>query len=515
MRKNLLGMSLLLVVVAIGSLAQVSSAEEEMVALVDKIKPSVVTILIFNEKDEMVSQGSGFFISDNRIVTNRHVIENAHHASIKTALGNSFPVKGILAEDELKDLAVLSVKVPKSQYKSLTLSKSLPKEGREIVVIGSPLGLEHTVSNGIVSAIRDLPGFGEIIQITAPVSPGSSGSVVVDKSGEVIGIVVSQFSAGQNLNFSIPSSQIQKLKIGKIQTLSAWSKSKPALSNVKVKPEIDSGWLSILKEDYNEAIIHYKNVIEWDSDNAKGYYYLGYVYGKLRQDEKALELYKQAIRIQSDYAEAHYSLGNAYGKLGQNEKALESYKQAIRIKPDYVEAHYNLGHTYGELRQYEKALESYKQAIRIKPDTAQAHYNIGHTYGELRQYEKALESYKQTIHIQPDYAQAHFGLGIQYGELRQYEKALESFKQAIRIQPDYADAHYNLGHTYGKLGQFEKAQESFKQAIRIQPDHAKAHCILGLHYCILNRKGEALDEYKILKKIDSELANKLFNAIYK
>jgi len=166
MRKNLLLMAFLFSFLW-ASLAPVYAAEEEMEALVDKIKPSVVMILLFNEKDEMVSQGSGFFISADRIATNRHVIENAHRASIKTASGDSFPVQGLLAEDELKDLAVLAVKVPKSQYKPLTLAKSLPKEGREIVVIGSPLGLEHTVSNGIVSAIRDLPGFGEIIQITA------------------------------------------------------------------------------------------------------------------------------------------------------------------------------------------------------------------------------------------------------------------------------------------------------------------------------------------------------------
>jgi tetratricopeptide (TPR) repeat protein len=481
MRKNLLGMALLLVVVAIGSLAPVYSAEEEMVALVDKIKPSVVTILVFNEKDKIVSQGSGFFISDNRIVTNRHVIENAHHASIKTALGGSFPVKGILAEDELKDLAVLSVKVPKNQYKPLTLSKSLPKEGREIVVIGSPLGLEHTVSNGIVSAIRDLPGFGEIIQITAPVSPGSSGSVVVDKSGVVIGVVVSQFSAGQNLNFSIPASQIQKLKIGRVQTLSAWSKSKPALSNEKVKQEIDSGASAILKQDYTEAIIHLKNVIELDSNNAFAYYCLGVAYGELRQDEKALESYKQAIRLNPDFSHDHVNLGNAYSRLGQ----------------------------------YEKALESYKQAIRIQPDDAGAHYNLGHMYNNLKQYEKALESYKQAIRIQPDYAKAHCGLGYAYAGLKQYEKALESYKQAIRLNPDDAEAHFNLGVTYTRLGQYEKVLESYKQFIRIQPDYAKAHFNLGVTYWILKRNGEALDEYKILKNIDSEQANKLFNLIYK
>ncbi|MEW6237494.1 MAG: tetratricopeptide repeat protein [Candidatus Omnitrophota bacterium] len=514
MRKNLWGMVLLLMVASIGSLAPVYAAEEEMVALVDKIKPSVVTIILFNEKDEVVSQGSGFFISTDRIATNRHVIVKVHHASIKTASGDTFPVQGLLAEDELKDLAVLSVEVPKSQYKPLTLAKSLPKEGQEIVVIGSPLGLEHTVSNGIVSAVRDLPGFEEVIQITAPVSPGSSGSAVVDKSGEVVGIVVSQFAAGQNLNFSIPASQIQKLKIGKVQTLSAWSKSQPALSNEKVRQEMDDGFSSYFKGDYTAAIIHFKKVIELDLNEEFAYYFLGAAYEKLGQFEKALEAYKQAIRLKPDIAEAHHGLGVAYEKLGQYEKAIEAYKQAIRLKPDYADAHYGLGVAYEKLGHYEKALEECKQAIRLKPDFADAHYNLGVAYSDLKRPEKAIEAFKQAIRLKPDHAEANANLGVTYGRLGQYEKAIEACKQAIRLKPDIAEAHWSLGLAYGELGQWEKALEECKRTIRLKPDFADAHHALGLAYLMLNRKGEALDEYKILKNLDPEQANRLFNLIH-
>jgi len=85
--------------------------------------------------------------------------------------------------------------------------------GERIIVYGSPLGLEKTVSDGIVSAIREVPGHGTLIQITAPISPGSSGSPVLNMKGEVIGIATFQFIKGKNLNFAIPSKRVARLNL--------------------------------------------------------------------------------------------------------------------------------------------------------------------------------------------------------------------------------------------------------------------------------------------------------------
>src|SRR5207248_4620099 len=87
----------------------------------------------------------------------------------------------------------------------LSLERTSPQEGESIVVIGNPFGLEGSVTNGIVSAVRDIPGFGRIIQITAPISPGSSGSPVVNMQGQVIGVATLQITGGQSVNFAIPS----------------------------------------------------------------------------------------------------------------------------------------------------------------------------------------------------------------------------------------------------------------------------------------------------------------------
>ncbi len=90
-------------------------------------------------------------------------------------------------------------------------------------------------------------------------------------------------------------------------------------------------------------------------------------------------------------------------------------------------------------------------------------------------------------------------------------ETIEALKQAIRIEPDYADTHFDLGVAYGNLGMYKEEIEAYKQAIRIAPDIAVAHNNLGAAYVLLNDIDSALEQYKILKSLDTELANELFN----
>ncbi|HZE63301.1 MAG TPA: S1C family serine protease, partial [Pyrinomonadaceae bacterium] len=184
------------------------TSAQDLPDLVRRIKPSAVAIETFDARGEQLSRGSGFFIDSERVVTNRHVIENAYRAEVHSFNGYVYPVKGVVAVDAEGDIAVLRVEAPAGQVRSLALDRTSPQEGESVVVIGNPFGLEGSVTNGIVSAVRDIPTFGRIIQITAPISPGSSGSPVVNMHGQVIGVATLQITGGQSINFAIPSERI-------------------------------------------------------------------------------------------------------------------------------------------------------------------------------------------------------------------------------------------------------------------------------------------------------------------
>jgi len=523
-------------------------AAEEIVELVKNVKPAIVLIQTFDANGQPSASGSGFFINDKgHIITNHHVIEDAYSATVKTISGNDYPVQAVLAKDIESDIVKLSVNIQDANIIPLKLSAAIPAEGEDVIVIGNPLGLESSVSTGIVSAVRDIPAFGKILQITAPVSPGSSGSPVLNTKGEVIGVATFIATKGQNINFAVPSEKILALKETAITPLLKEYASATADENDSEKLYY-KGLIELWQENWSTALVYFQKATAENPQSAEAWFYVGYCYDKLgRYDEEidaykqairikpdlaeahnnlgvtygnlgrydeAIESCKQAIRIKPDLAEAHNNLGLAYSSLGRYDKAIESYKQALRIKPDFAEANYNLGFAYGSLGQYDKAIESYKQAIRIKPDYAEAHYNLGVTYGNLGRYQEEIESYKQAIRIKPDLAEAHSNLGVAYGKLGRYDKAIESCKQAIRIKPDYAEPYYNLGLAHHNLGRYQDAIEAYQQAIRIEPDNAKAHYNLGLSYLQIGDTGSALEEYKILKTLDTELANKLFNLIY-
>src|SRR5438067_656182 len=198
---------------------RVCAQEEYLPELVRRIKPSVVSIITYDSRGQKLARGSGFFIAPERAVTNRHVIEGAYKAEVHLANGNIFPVKGVLAVDGEGDVALLQVDVPPSAVPPLQIVRTSPQEGESIVVIGNPLGLEGSVSNGIVSAVRDIPNFGRIIQITAPISPGSSGSPVINMRCEVVGVATLQLSDGQSVNFAVPSDSVGELQAGQSRTL--------------------------------------------------------------------------------------------------------------------------------------------------------------------------------------------------------------------------------------------------------------------------------------------------------
>ncbi|MGB8657721.1 MAG: tetratricopeptide repeat protein [Candidatus Zixiibacteriota bacterium] len=503
----------LLILVAVFSS---SLAAGNLPEIIKKIQPSVVVILTYDNEGQISGQGSGFFINERGdVITNRHVLVEASSAKVKTANGKIYPITKVLAEDEAGDLILVSVDIPASAVHASSVSATIPEVGERVIVIGSPEGLEQTVSEGIVSAVRDIPAFGKIIQITAPTSPGSSGSPVVNMKGEIIGVATFQVVEGQNLNFAIPGERSLKLAEGKLQTFPEWVKVGEKERLVSVERLQHAGLVLVWSEDYEKALSYFEQAVKKDTGYGGAYFWIGYCNDELGRYNEAVEAYKQAIRIKPDYALAHFNLGGAYTNLGRYNEAVEANKQAISIKPDLAEAHYNLGVAYGKLGRYNEAVEAYKQAIRIKPDFAEAHGNLGGAYNNLGRYDEAVEAYKQAIRIKPDDALAYYNLGGAYANLGRYNEAVEAYKQAIRIKPDFAEAHGNLGGAYANLGRYKEAVEAYKQAIRIKPDYAVAHFNLGISHLALGDSGSALEEYKILKTLDRDLANKLFNLIYK
>ena len=202
----------------LGSRSAIAASIPEIVAA---SKPSIVKIIAFNAEGHAIKGGTGFFISaDGLVVTNYHVIDGAKRIACQGLDGTNYHVEYISLTDgpatgdfPATDLAIL--KVTAQNHSCLILGSSLDaREGQRVLVIGNPEGLSGTVSDGLIAAFRNRdpanPFTAEtLIQITAPISPGSSGSPVLDEDGRVIGVAKMILTDGQNLNFAIPVERLR------------------------------------------------------------------------------------------------------------------------------------------------------------------------------------------------------------------------------------------------------------------------------------------------------------------
>jgi hypothetical protein len=326
-------------------------AQESLPELVRRVKPSVVAITTYDAQGEALMTGSGFFLRQGQVITNLHVIRGAARCEIKTldGKGRVFPVAGVLAVDDEGDLAMLGVEMPgdsSGRSRASELARVIPDEGEQIVVIGNPLKLEGSVTSGIVSAVREVPNVGKIVQITAPISHGNSGSPVFNMKGEVVGVVTVKVTNGQNINLAIGAARVAQMRPGQLRLLTSLS-AKGKLGDVaesSYRNGLDSLWLG----NYDNAIGYFETAANRNPRRADTWVQVGYCKVKQGKNAEAIRAYQQALELKPNSEEIHNKLGDAYYYAGKMNEAIASYNRAASLRPDNAEAHYNLAVAYFE-----------------------------------------------------------------------------------------------------------------------------------------------------------------------
>lgn len=450
--------------------------------LVASVQRSVVMVIAHDVNGEVTSIGSGFFITASGVlVTNYHVLDGAYHASIRTRDGDTYPVAGVLAKNRLVDLIKVRVEVPPGRVHPIQTSAQVPAVADRVVVVGSPMGLEQTVSEGIVSAIRDLPAGGRILQLTAPISQGSSGGPVVGQDGRAIGVVTFQAAKGQNLNFAVAV-----------------------------------GALALLADEPREL-----SIAEWTiRSSAKGPALAASlcregsrlsIQGEL---EEALTYFQKAAEADPADPDAWYGLGSCYAGLGQPDDAVAAFRRPIEQNPDNAMAHYILAMYYKATGQYESALLPLNEVLRIDPANLRARFELGHVYGHLQRTEQQIETFEGILTGHPDHVPTLISLGIAMGRVDRHTEAIDLFSRANDREPDNALILYNMGVSYRQMQQSERAIRAFTLAIRVNPRMVEAHYHLGQIYLDRGDRKRALDQYEILTGLDTQAADRLFDLIY-
>ena len=467
-----------------------------------KALAATVLLVMEDANGQPLGFGSGFFVRSNQIATNFHVIDGAAQGTAKrVGQETEYTVKGFTAMDEKHDLAILQVEV--SGVQPLPLGDSDTIEiGDTVYVAGNPKGyFEGTFSDGIISGIRG-GDTNKRLQMTAPISPGSSGGPVLSGNGEVIGVSFATFRGGQNLNFAIPSNYLKELltQLGTAKPLSEREQSTPA------ETYFLRGWVKDELGDYKGAVADYDIAILLNPSDADAYLNRGVAKNKLGQYFAAITDFDTAIRLNPDYADAYYNRGVAKDKLGQRTAAIDDYDTAIQLKPDLAQDYLNRGNTKYELGLYQSAIDNYDTAIKLKPNYADAYLNRGNAKADSGQHNAAINDYDTAIQLKPGLAEVYLNRGIAKDKLGQYNAAINDYDTAIRLKSDYTEAYLNRGIAKADSGQYTSAINDYEIAIILNPDYAEAYYNRGVAKDKLGQHAVAIDDYDTAIRLNPDYA---------
>lgn len=300
--------------------------------IIETNKKAIAVITVYDKNHEEVGQGSGFFVSsDGKLATNYHVIDVPDFTEIRAQLPETkatYFAKGIITKDVNKDYVLLQFDANDTPYVRLGDSNTV-KSGQKVIAIGAPLGLENTVSEGVISNTERQVRGQKFIQFTAPISAGSSGGGLFNKQGKAIGVTAAYLGGtpeepGHDLNLAVP--------------------------------------INLVRDKLSD-----KSIL-LPTDKATNYYFLGQLETNKHNYDQALDYYKQSLVLDDTNSDAYIGAANAFYEKNDYKSEAEYLERAVSLSPkDYI-AIYTLGTAYEDLGRYNDAIKMYKEALRIEPD---------------------------------------------------------------------------------------------------------------------------------------------------
>lgn len=357
---------------------------------------AVVIINCYDQSGIKKGQGSGVILEDRGIViTNFHLFAGSDKFDVvqkDTVIGYS-EIIGVNIE---KDIMVF--KLYASDFPKISVGSSANLlVGDKVYAIGSPRGMENTISEGIVSGIRTVgKNKRNLIQITASLSSGSSGGAVFNAKGELVGISTMKIKGGENLNFMIPVDDV-------ISTVENGLYEKQTIQALKY---MYKGTDALESGNNYEAIDNFTKYIAMVPQESKAYNFRGRAHLNTKNFDKALLDFQKAIELDHSNKAAICNRGECYFLQEDYDNALADFTKVIAMDHEYYYAYFARGLTYAKLDEHKKAISDYNVVIKNVPDDVTAYINRGISHFAMEEYEKAISDWKRAIAIDPSYEKA-------------------------------------------------------------------------------------------------------------
>jgi S1-C subfamily serine protease/cytochrome c-type biogenesis protein CcmH/NrfG len=417
------------------------------------VSGSVFVVEVLDSAGTSVAQGSGVTIGPDRLVTNKHVVIEGE--KLKVSHGDKTWSAHILQLAPHADLCLLEVEGLTANELPTIRRLSSIMIGERVYAIGAPRGLELTLSDGLVSGIREDES-GPVIQTSAPISPGSSGGGLFDNTGRLIGITTFTIQNSQELNFAVPALEISALgQQPQRATEEAWIAvgdqfmKSAVLSEIPPPIPIDPAAQQMWVQQMKRQMVPLR--IQW---------------------RKAVRAYREALQIETNNSEVWMKLGTAYADLEDKENASNAFRKAVVLEPNNTTLWVNIGDAYKKMSDSEHALDAYKQAIRIKPIDSALWVTLAEAYLP-NQRQQAIEALEKAQDLGPSDGGVWWRIGLGWKLLEKYKQAETSFEKAVQLDPLNSMYLLSLGQFYVYRRDRSKAKQVYERLKALDPSAAE------------------------------------------
>ena len=486
-----------------------------------KIEASTVRVVYGESSSPMIS--SGFFVANNKIATNIHVVADADLASLHVSINNVVhAIRGVTAYDANNDLVILEIT---GEGVPLALGDSDAVSSGETVFctgyVGHPIDKFNAMENTV------LPGrlSGGWLRVTPTTLPGNSGGPVVDAEGKVIGINVA--GSGSTIGYAIGSNVLKELlkQSGPVEPLAQWRKRDPIRAYtylVKASGAFyDADYAGVI-----DAIDEFISLIPAYANMDASYSNRGYartLLGHSKFEKNALEA------AQADYRAAIQDLDKA---IRLNSENVATYVNRGYAKTVFGHSELISGHAAAAQRYYRAAIEDYDKAINSDPEflvytdrgvakvslgvsaTRQGHVKAAeqYYYAAIADFDKAISISRHDTYAYIIRGYAKILLGDYESDNGNIEDARKLYKSALRdsdsaINSDFQTVYgYHIrGIANAALDDYGSAIEDFDKSVNLKPDFARAYYNRALVKVSLGKRGAAKADFKKAKELDSSV----------
>ncbi|OGU72462.1 MAG: hypothetical protein A2V93_05770 [Ignavibacteria bacterium RBG_16_34_14] len=482
--KSILIVLLTLIILIINKTAAQTLSGEE---IYKRCSPSVLYLISYDFKNKPSAIGSGVIINkEGLIATNYHIFENMQNIA---AIFGKDTIKNlsVVAADVLRDILILYDETNKLNASAELGNSDSILVGETIFAIGNPEGLEKTFSDGRISGKRYDPYLNrDIIQISAPISHGSSGGGLFNSKGQLIGITYSGFKEGQNLNFAIPINDYLKIRPSNFKNIS------------EITTKFYKGYNALQSGNYEESLKYFLIIEGFLKDKQKSkfhgdfFFLIGEAYSQLKNSQKALYYFNEAIKIDSNFVEGYNRIGSEHMFRGELDVAENYFNKSILLDPNFAPAYSNKGSIFLMNNNLDDALFFFNKAIQINKYFATAYNNIGVLLNKKASYNESIKYHLIALQIEPNIGLYYLGLANSYFDKEEYDSSKFYVEKAIKLDKMLDKAYILLIDIYCIKEEYKMALEQCEVFLELYPRSFVGYNKIGQIHIMQNNYDQSL-----------------------